>query len=127
MEGILALDPAGPIFGSNSEATWRNKLWKKDAKAVQVLHSNAKGDYHLGYDGDLGSVNFHLNDAATQPGCYDINCSHIYPQQFLISLNEAYSEAGYRDDIDIRYFYSFASRWFCKSMVMRFLHVSMSA
>ena len=113
MEGILALDPAGPIFGSNSDdsthAPHRNKLWKGDAKAVQVLHSNAKGDYHLGYDGDLGSVNFHLNDATTQPGCYDINCSHIYPQQLLISLNEAYSEAGYRNDFEILCFYSFAS------------------
>ena len=36
MEGILALDPAGPIFSSNSEnVTNANKLWPSDAKAVQ--------------------------------------------------------------------------------------------
>ena len=102
MEGILALDPAGPIFGSNSEdsihAPLGNKLWKTDAKAVQVLHTNVKGSLHLGYDGDLGSVDFYLNDATTQPGCFDIYCSHSYPLQFLISLNEGYSDSGYRHD-----------------------------
>ena len=102
MEGILALDPAGPIFSSNSEnsihAPLGNKLWKTDAKAVQALHTNVKGSFHLGYDGDLGSVDFYLNDATTQPGCYDMYCSHSYGQQLLISLNAAYSEIGYRND-----------------------------
>ena len=40
MEGILALDPCGPIFSSNSESpTNANKLWPSDAKAVQGLNS----------------------------------------------------------------------------------------
>ena len=105
MEGILALDPAGPIFSSNSEnsihAPLANKLWKTDAKAVQALHTNVKGSLHLGYDGDLGSVDFYLNDATTQPGCYDMYCSHSYAQQLLISLNAAHSENGYRKENDI--------------------------
>ena len=46
MEGILALDPAGPIFSSNSEnsvhAPLGNKLWKRDAKAVQGRDSIEK-------------------------------------------------------------------------------------
>ena len=38
MEGIVALDPAGPIFSSNSEnESNANKLWPSDAKAVQGL------------------------------------------------------------------------------------------
>ena len=105
MEGILALDPAGPIFSSNSEnsvhAPLGNKLWRRDARAVQALHTNVKGGLHLGYDGDLGSVDFYLNDATTQPGCYDIYCSHSYGLQLLISLNEAYSESGYRNENEI--------------------------
>ena len=36
MEGILAVDPAGPIFEDNDEA----KLDKNDARAVQVLHTD---------------------------------------------------------------------------------------
>ena len=35
MDGIIALDPAGPLFESNIEL----KLGKSDAKAVQGLNS----------------------------------------------------------------------------------------
>ena len=42
MEGILAMDPAGPIFEDNNEL----KLSNNDAKAVQVLHTDTD---KLGY------------------------------------------------------------------------------
>ena len=37
MEGILAMDPAGPIFEDNNEL----KLGNNDAKAVQILHTDS--------------------------------------------------------------------------------------
>ena len=36
MEGIIAIDPAGPIFEDNDKLL----LNKKDAKVVQVLHTD---------------------------------------------------------------------------------------
>ena len=75
MEGILALDPAGPLFESNSELT---KLGKNDAKAVQVFHTSTA---FLGYDPLCGSVDFYFKgpDAETYP--------HNYGYSFLINLN----------------------------------------
>ena len=43
MEGIIAMDPAGPVYETNLET---NRLDKNDAKAVQVLHTDT--DF-LGY------------------------------------------------------------------------------
>ena len=104
MEGILALDPAGPIFDVNSEST---KLGKNDAKAVQVLHTASSGGFPiaLGYDGNCGSVDFYFNGAKHQPGCKDILpiCHHDYSHQFLIALNKknvAGSGFGYRNGSD---------------------------
>ena len=37
MDCIIGLDPAGPIFGQNSNS---NRLSKFDAKIVHVIHSN---------------------------------------------------------------------------------------
>ena len=36
MDGILALDPAGPVFEDNAIS----RLDRNDAKAVQVLHTD---------------------------------------------------------------------------------------
>ena len=36
MEGIIAMDPAGPVFEDNAI----NRLGRNDAKAVQVLHTD---------------------------------------------------------------------------------------
>ena len=58
MDGILALDPAGPVFESNSEL----KLGKTDSKAVQVFHTNSIGDlpFAFGYDPLCGRVGIKL-------------------------------------------------------------------
>ena len=37
MEGILAIDPAGPVFEGNSAIS---RLDRNDAKAIQVLHTD---------------------------------------------------------------------------------------
>ena len=37
MEGIIAMDPAGPVFEDNNAI---NRLDRNDAKAVQVLHTD---------------------------------------------------------------------------------------
>ena len=121
MDGILALDPAGPVFESNNEL----KLAKTDAKAVQVFHTNSVGDlpFAYGYDPLCGSVDFYFNGAKHQPGCKDILpsrewCHHDYSHQFLIALNKknvAGSGFGYRDSSDdIQSDAScFSLGWFC--------------
>ena len=93
MEGILAIDPAGPVFEANSDTT---KLSKNDAKAVQVFHTNSNGMFTLGHDPQCGTVDFYFNGAKQQPGCKDIldTCSHNYGNLFLIALN---NRGSYRD------------------------------
>ena len=100
MEGILAIDPAGPIFEGNKA----NKLGKDDAKAVQALHTNSNGPFPLalGYEGNVGSVDFYFNGAKHQPGCgnLDISCHHAFGHRFLTDLNirnVAGSDSGYRN------------------------------
>ena len=90
MEGIIALDPAGPIFDANSGST---RLGKTDAKAVQVFHTNINA---FGMEAQSGTVDFYFNDGKHQPGCDDFfgnffnwdQCSHGYAPQFLIALNQ---------------------------------------
>lgn len=96
MEGILALDPAGPIYEANSELT---KLGQNDAKAVQVFHTNSNGlfPFVLGYDPLCGTVDFYFNGAKHQPCTLD---AHGYGKDFLIALNNrngANSGDGYRN------------------------------
>lgn len=104
MDGILALDPAGPVFESNNEL----KLGKNDAKVVQVFHTNSVDDlpFAMGYDPLCGSVDFYFNGAKHQPGCNNVIkdilpfCHHVYGVHFLIALNrknEAGSGLGYRN------------------------------
>ena len=85
MEGILALDPAGPVFDANSDST---RLGKSDAKAVQVFHTNING---AGIEAQSGTVDFYFNDGKHQPGCKDFlgldSCSHGYAPEFLKALN----------------------------------------
>ena len=103
MEGIVAIDPAGPIFEGNNKA---NKLGKGDAKAVQAIHTNSKGLFPLalGYDGNVGDIDFYFNGAEYQPGCkkLDIVCHHGFGHGFLTDLNvrnAAGSGRGYRNGL----------------------------
>ena len=91
MEGIIALDPAGPIFEANSGST---RLGKTDAKAVQVFHTNANA---MGIEAQSGTVDFYFNDGKHQPGCDDFfvilgqSCSHGYAPEFFQALNQRVS------------------------------------
>ena len=98
MDGILALDPPGPIFEANSEIT---RLGPNDAKAVQVFHTDAGG---AGYYPPCGTVDFYFNGGRKQPGCGDfddiisgniIGCSHFFGRNFLTALNQRVS-TGFR-------------------------------
>ena len=58
---------------------------------AQALHTNARGRFPLGYDGDLGTVDLFLNGADAQPGCARWapvdTCSHSYAIYLLTALN----------------------------------------
>ena len=101
MEGIVAIDPAGPLFETNNVL----KLAKTDAKAVQALHTNSNGPFPLafGYHPTLGSVDFYLNDAKIQPGCWEPICSHSFGYYFLIDLIKRNVAGGteYRNSVMI--------------------------
>ena len=75
LDGIIAIDPAGPIFVSNSE---ENKLNKDDAKFVQALHVDA-GEF--GIDQRVADEDIYVNSAKDQPYCPGIfaeaGCSHV--------------------------------------------------
>ena len=90
MEGILALDPAGPVFDANSGST---RLGKSDAKAVQVFHTNIRA---LGIEAPSGDVDFYFNDGKHQPGCKDLACSHSYAPAFLEALNKRSGSKRFR-------------------------------
>ena len=69
----------------------------------QALHTNARGPFSMGYDGDLGTVDFFLNGANRQPGCSEWApvdpCSHSYAIYLLTELNQrnlADSGSSYR-------------------------------
>ena len=60
LTGIIGLDPAGPIFKTNSK---ENRLNKGDATAVHVFHSST---YYLGIKRPIGHVDFYINGGRRQ-------------------------------------------------------------
>ena len=72
LDGIIGLDPAGPVFEQNSEG---KRLDKRDALMVKVLHINAG---ELGIAKAIGDVDIYVNGGKRQPGCDPMNfvCSH---------------------------------------------------
>lgn len=60
---ITGLDPAGPLF--QDMAAWR-RLDEGDATFVDVIHTD---EFYLGYKGNIGSIDFHVNCGQFQPGC----------------------------------------------------------
>ena len=75
LEGILAIDPAGPIFQDNSE---EQRLNKYDAKFVQALHIDA-GEF--GIDQRVADEDIYVNSGKNQPYCpgffAEAGCSHV--------------------------------------------------
>jgi len=69
-DGIIALDPAGPLFDGNSE---NMRLNKQDGKMVYAFHVSP-----LGMKFPVGGVDYYFNGGFNQPGCsaLDVDCSH---------------------------------------------------
>ncbi|XP_067009578.2 pancreatic triacylglycerol lipase [Anabrus simplex] len=92
---ITGLDPAAPLFGSESLA---NRLDSTDAKFVQVIHTCAG---LLGWKDPMGHVDFYPNKGEPiQPGCgVDLGgaCSHGRSHQYFaesITTNKGFR--GYK-------------------------------
>ena len=75
LDGIIAIDPAGPIFVSNSK---EKRLNRGDAKFVQALHIDA-GEF--GIDQVVADEDIYVNTGKNQPYCPGIfaeaGCSHV--------------------------------------------------
>ena len=86
LDGIIAIDPAGPNFETHIE---ENRLDKSDAKFVEVLHTDAG---ELGMVRPIGHVDIYLNGGKTQPDCpgwvTEIGCSHLFPVFYLPKIWE---------------------------------------
>uniref|UniRef100_A0A2A4JG56 Lipase domain-containing protein n=1 Tax=Heliothis virescens TaxID=7102 RepID=A0A2A4JG56_HELVI len=67
---ITGLDPAGPIWGGNSDA-----LNSNDGVYVEAIHTNGG---RLGIFDRVANADFYPNGGRQQPGCssVDYNCSH---------------------------------------------------
>uniref|UniRef100_A0A1B6E9K6 Lipase domain-containing protein n=1 Tax=Clastoptera arizonana TaxID=38151 RepID=A0A1B6E9K6_9HEMI len=91
---IVGLDPAGPLFDTESPITQR--LTSDDADTVHVVHSDRGW---LGTNRDDGHANFYINDGKrTQPGCsiflaVDKGCSHtrawMYYTEAILNPNSS--------------------------------------
>ena len=86
LDGIIAIDPAGPNFEHHNT---ENRLDKNDAKFVEVLHTDAG---ELGIVQPIGHVDIYLNGGKTQPDCpgwiAELGCSHLFPLWFLPKIWE---------------------------------------
>ncbi|XP_046751142.1 pancreatic triacylglycerol lipase-like [Diprion similis] len=60
---VVGLDPAGPLF---YVVDTNARMKSTDANYVQIIHTAAG---RLGYDGNLGHVDFWVNGGFVQPGC----------------------------------------------------------
>lgn len=74
---ISALDPAGPLWGSDN-----NKLHIDDGQYVEVIHTNT-GMY--GYYEPLGDADYYPNGGSGMPGCWLSSCSHGRAYEYMAS------------------------------------------
>ena len=95
-DGIIGLDPAGPIFQDNYRD---GRLSDEDAKFVQVLHFDGG---ELGIDQPLGHQDIFVNGGRGQPGCHgilsELFCSHVVFAinfQLKLFLQESKNDACY--------------------------------
>lgn len=77
IEGIVALDPAGPWF--NHETT----VSRKDANYVQVIHTSSG---IVGYRDSIGHADFFPNFGVIQPSCFFLamDCNHFMAYEYFI-------------------------------------------
>ena len=80
LDVIIGIDPAGPIFESNSI---NGRLTENDAKVVQAIHTTPG---MMGITKPIGDIDIYINEGPYQPDCLqkDIICSHVdFPLYFL--------------------------------------------
>ncbi|XP_066457482.1 inactive pancreatic lipase-related protein 1-like [Eleutherodactylus coqui] len=72
VDRITALDPARPFFEGEAEVV---RLTSRDARFVDVIHSNAKDllQLGLGYISPIGDVDFYPNGGQNMPECPDVS------------------------------------------------------
>ena len=83
LDVIIGIDPAGPVFESNSEF---GRLTRNDAKVVQAIHTTPG---MMGMTKSIGDIDFYINEGPYQPACLveDVICSHVdFPLFFLDHL-----------------------------------------
>ena len=98
LDVIIGLDPAGPVFDTNSDD---QRLNRGDAKMVHVIHTNP-GTF--GIQKAVGDVDIYVNgqvdvgQSTQQPGCAALNpyCSH---SRFIVELLEHVWKTGRQEQI----------------------------
>ncbi|EZA54813.1 Pancreatic triacylglycerol lipase [Ooceraea biroi] len=90
MAEVIALDPAKLLFDSKGPG---ERVDKSDAKAVQVIHTNAG---RLGMEQEIGDSDFYPNGGTEQPGCgwIEIGCAHS--RSFLYYAESIRNPTGFR-------------------------------
>ncbi|CAG4943616.1 unnamed protein product [Parnassius apollo] len=67
---ITGLDPAGPLWSSNSDS-----LSSNDGVYVEAIHTNG-GTVGLGIGSAVANADFYPNGGKSQPGCVTNTCDH---------------------------------------------------
>uniref|UniRef100_A0A182KBZ9 Lipase domain-containing protein n=1 Tax=Anopheles christyi TaxID=43041 RepID=A0A182KBZ9_9DIPT len=88
LAAIIALDPAGPMFGGDQRS---ERVDAQDAEYVEVIHTN-KG--WLGHSDALGQADFYPNGGQSQPGCLTNTCSHNTSEHLRLSTSVARCRVG---------------------------------
>ncbi|KAJ8920202.1 hypothetical protein NQ315_011863 [Exocentrus adspersus] len=81
LDYIVGLDPAGPLFSIRNV---NNRLDKRDARYVQVIHTCTK---ILGLNHSIGDADYYPNGGISQTGCaaledLDGSCSHSMSYEY---------------------------------------------
>jgi len=112
LDGILALDPAGPVFDHNSKD---KRLNSGDAKYVQALHIDA-GEF--GIDLPVADADIYVNGGKNQPHCLgsftaftEAACSHLpfsmyflpYVWEVAANGNKCFAHQKCLDETDAMY------------------------
>ncbi|XP_063827815.1 lipase member H-like [Ostrinia nubilalis] len=74
---ITALDPAGPLWGSDCE-----RIVQTDARYVEVIHTNI---FNLGFTDPCGDADFYPNGGSSMPGCSTNSCSHGRAVDYMVA------------------------------------------
>lgn len=67
---MTGLDPAGPLWSSNSQ-----RLNPNDAVYVEAIHTNGR-NIGFGIKSAVANVDFFPNGGKSQPGCWIPSCNH---------------------------------------------------